>query len=88
MPSLGPATKIYLARRAHDPAERDKSFDGLYARVFGVLEADPLNGRVFVFRNRRRDRIKYSASTAAGCGSAPSGWTERGGTEMAQPGTK
>lgn len=35
-----------------------KSFNGLYALVAGTLEADPMSGHLFVFCNRRRDRIK------------------------------
>jgi transposase len=35
-----------------------KSFDGLSALVAGVLELDPLSGHLFVFINKRRDRIK------------------------------
>ena len=35
-----------------------KSFDGLCALTHQVLREDPLNGALFVFRNRRRDRVK------------------------------
>jgi transposase len=35
-----------------------KSFDGLSALVAGALELDPLSGHLFVFINKRRDRIK------------------------------
>ena len=51
----GPATKVYLACGATDMR---KSYDGLYAMVRGKLEADPLGGHLFVFCNRRRDRLK------------------------------
>lgn len=51
----GPATKIHLARGVTDMR---KSYDGLYALVVGELELDPLSGHLFVFGNRRRDRIK------------------------------
>ena len=51
----GPATKIHLARGVTDMR---KSYDGLYAMVVGELELDPLSGHLFVFGNRRRDRIK------------------------------
>jgi transposase len=34
------------------------SFDGLTARVASVLAADPFSGHLFVFRNRRGDRVK------------------------------
>ena len=35
-----------------------KSFNGLSGLVRGELARDPLSGEVFIFVNRRRDRIK------------------------------
>lgn len=35
-----------------------KSFNGLYSLVCGRLENDPMSGHLFLFCNRRRDRIK------------------------------
>ena len=35
-----------------------KSFDGLAALALGALGLDPLSGHLFVFVNKRRDRIK------------------------------
>ena len=35
-----------------------KSFDGLSALAKGTLQLDPFSGHLFVFANRRRDRIK------------------------------
>jgi transposase len=35
-----------------------KSFDGLSGLARGALEQDPLSGDLFVFCNRRRDRLK------------------------------
>jgi transposase len=56
MLQLGSATKIYLATGATDMR---KSFDTLCGVVRSRLrEADPLSGHLFVFCNRRRDRIK------------------------------
>lgn len=40
------------------PADMRKSFDGLSALVRLGLGADPLSGHLFVFRNRRGDRLK------------------------------
>ena len=37
-----------------------KSFDGLCGLVTSALGRDPLTGDVYVFVNRRRDRIKLS----------------------------
>jgi transposase len=33
-------------------------FDGLFARVRSKLNADPLSGHLFIFRNRTADRLK------------------------------
>lgn len=40
------------------PADLRKGFDGLSGIVRGELQADPLDGSLFVFVNRRRDRVK------------------------------
>ena len=55
MLSLPPAVRIFVARGAVDLR---KSFDSLAALVREVLRQDPLTGHLFVFLNRRRDRIK------------------------------
>lgn len=55
MLSVPRALKIFLAR---DPADFRKSFDGLAALVAGALGADPLSGNLFLFRNKRADRVK------------------------------
>jgi transposase len=47
--------RIYLAR---DPVDMRKSFHGLTSLTESVLKKDPLSGQLFVFINRRRDRIK------------------------------
>jgi transposase len=35
-----------------------RSFDGLHALVTSVLQLDAFAGHLFVFANRRRDRVK------------------------------
>jgi transposase len=55
MISLPPTVKIFLATQ---PADMRKSFDGLKALVEEFLDEDPLSGHLFVFRNRRGDRLK------------------------------
>jgi transposase len=55
MLSLPPSVRILLAR---EPADMRKGFDGLANLVQDVLKEDPLSGHLFVFRNRRGDRIK------------------------------
>ena len=52
---LSAAVRVYLAA---EPADMRKSFDGLAALAAGHLALDPLSGHLFVFVNRRRDRIK------------------------------
>jgi transposase len=52
---LSAAVRVYLAK---EPADMRKSFDGLSALVAGRLALDPLSGHLFVFINKRRDRIK------------------------------
>ena len=55
MLSLPPSVRILLAR---EPADMRKGFDGLSHLVQSVLAEDPLSGHLFVFRNRRGDRLK------------------------------
>jgi transposase len=53
--SIGGGRKIYLVAGVTDMR---KSFDTLAAVVTGAVNADPLSGHMFVFCNRRRDRLK------------------------------
>jgi len=46
---------VYLYRQ---PTDMRKSFEGLFGIVSSALDANPLSGDVFVFLNKRRDRIK------------------------------
>ncbi len=55
MLSLPTSVRIYLARGVTDMR---KAIDGLAAVTKTVLRHDPLSGHLFVFCNRRRDRIK------------------------------
>ena len=52
---LSAAVRVYLAQ---EPADMRKSFDGLHALVTQSMELDAFAGHLFVFANRRRDRIK------------------------------
>ena len=49
------SVRIYVAREAVDLR---KAFDGLCAITRDAFKLDPFTGHVFVFFNRRRDRIK------------------------------
>ena len=46
---------VYLCRK---PTDMRKGFDGLHALVLQVFKRDPLDGHLFLFVNRRRDRLK------------------------------
>jgi len=52
---LGAATRIFVATGATDMR---LSFNGLYALVVGQLKENPQSGHLFLFANRRRDRMK------------------------------
>jgi len=52
---LGPATKIYISL---DAVDMRKGFDGLSGLVQECFSQDLLTGHLFLFLNRRRDRIK------------------------------
>jgi len=53
--TLPPAVRVYVAI---EPVDVRKSFDGLSAAVREILVQDPLSGHLFVFRNRRGDKLK------------------------------
>lgn len=55
MLSIPSQVKILLAV---EPADMRQGFDRLAARVSQTMQADPLSGHLFVFRNRRADRVK------------------------------
>jgi transposase len=55
MLSFPPAVRIWLGSQ---PVDLRRRFDGLAEQVRQYLQADPLSGHVFVFRNKRSDRVK------------------------------
>jgi transposase len=55
MISIGFPSNIHLCTRAVDFR---KCFDGLCGVVRDYLKSEPLDGSVYVFYNRRRDRVK------------------------------
>ena len=52
---FGPATRIFLAP---GPTDMRRSFDGLAEIVRQRLGDDPLSGHLFIFTNKRRNRLK------------------------------
>ena len=55
MLGLPSTVRIFLCRT---PADLRYSFDGLMGLAQNIFEQDPLSGHLFLFINRRRDRIK------------------------------
>lgn len=55
MLTLPASVRIYVAAA---PVDLRRGFDGLAATVRSVMLANPMNGHVFVFVNRRRNRMK------------------------------
>jgi transposase len=55
MIALQPQLRVFLYRK---PTDMRKSFHGLVALTEAELKEDPLSGSMFVFLNRRRDRVK------------------------------
>ena len=55
MLSIPASVRIFLCR---EPVDFRKAHDGLVALVRAKLNADPLDGSIFVFLNKRRDRVK------------------------------
>jgi transposase len=53
--ALTPATRIFVAVA---PVDLRRSFEGLSAHVEVVLEQHVLEGGLFVFTNRRRNRLR------------------------------
>lgn len=55
MLTLPSSVRIYVAS---EPVDLRRGFDGLGAATRSLMGRDPMSGHVFVFLNRRRDRIK------------------------------
>ena len=55
MLTLPSSVRIFIAA---DAVDLRRGFDGLSAATRSIILQDPLNGHVFAFLNRRRNRIK------------------------------
>ena len=55
MLSLAASTRIFVAAGHTDMR---KGFDGLCGLVTSILDMDPQSGQLFLFINRRRDKMK------------------------------
>ena len=64
---LGAATRIFVATGATDMR---LSFDRLHSLVIGQIKQSPQSGHLFLFANKRKDRMKiyfYDGSSAWVC---------------------
>ena len=52
---LGASLRVFVCSQ---PADMQRSFDGLCGMAEAIMKQDPLSGSLFVFRNRNRDRLK------------------------------
>ncbi|MCI0432333.1 MAG: IS66 family insertion sequence element accessory protein TnpB [Gemmatimonadetes bacterium] len=55
MLTLPASVRIYVAA---EPVDLRRGFDALAAATRSLIGADPMSGHIFVFLNRRRNRIK------------------------------
>lgn len=55
MIAMPPQIRVFLYRK---PTDMRKSFHGLVALTEAQMKQDPLSGSLYVFVNRKRDRIK------------------------------
>ena len=55
MLTLPPSVRLFVCTQ---PTDMRRSFDALAMMVETLLKQDPFSGHLFVFRNRRQDRIK------------------------------
>ena len=51
-------TSSFLYYLCREPTDMRKSFDGLSGIVQGQLERNPTSGEVFIFINRRKNKVK------------------------------
>ena len=49
------STSIFLCTR---PTDMRKAYDGLHGEVISFMGQNPISGHLFVFVNKRRDRMK------------------------------
>jgi transposase len=61
--TLPASVRIYVAAEAVDLR---RGFDGLAAATRSVIKQDPLSGHLFVFLNRRKNRVKLRIGIMGG----------------------
>ena len=65
MLSFPPSPQVRVFVACH-PVDMRKSFDGLSAAVIDLVDHDPQSGHLFLFFNKRRDRMKALIWEASG----------------------
>ena len=63
MLSFPTSVRIYVST---EPTDMRRSFDGLAALAHSVFQQNPLSGHLFVFANRRGDKLKILWWTRGG----------------------
>lgn len=63
MLTLPGSVRVFVAS---EPVDFRKSHDGLFGVVKSVLKVDPRSGHLFVFFNKRRDRVKILVHDGSG----------------------
>lgn len=63
MLSLWPTTRVFVAL---EPIDGRKGFNGLYTLVKERLQEEPTSGCLFVFLNKRRNRLKMLTYDGSG----------------------
>jgi hypothetical protein len=63
MLTLSASIRVFVAR---SPIDFRKAHDGLFAVAVNVLEQDPRSGHLFLFFNKRRDRMKILVHDGTG----------------------
>jgi transposase len=58
-----PQVRVFLRAGVTDMR---KAFDGLFGIATEIIKVDPLSGHLFVFCNRRRDRLKILFADGTG----------------------
>jgi transposase len=82
--------RVFLCRQ---PTDMRKQYDGLHALVAPVFGRDVLDGHLFLFVNRRRDRVKilywdrdglalWGKRLEAGCFQLPAAGDDQAGMEV------
>ena len=82
---LPASVRVYLCLT---PCDMRKSFDGLHALVRDHLELDAFAGHLYLFANRRRDRVKILYWDRDGFAIWASDWKRAYAVPSGEPGAR